>query len=161
MVDGAMQIGSRGGFGRLMSWPCEMPPGLHGVGSTLGDCLTDQGLLEQVRLRSASRRLEDTSALFAAAATGDEEAGATVDWAARTLNAVLRQIVLLLDPEVVVVGGGVGRALEASRRDAVTEGIGAPVRASVLRDEAVVAGGLLAAQEAIDEWLNGCITMTA
>lgn len=159
MVEGVMQIGSSGGFGRLMSWPCEVPAGLERVGSTLGDCLTDQGLLKQIRARTPSMRVDDTSALFAAAEAGDEGAAATVDWAARTFNRVLRQIVLLLDPEVVVVGGGVGRALEASRRDAVTDGIAASVRASVLGDEAVVAGGLLAAQEAIDAWLSGCISI--
>ena len=158
MVDGKTQIGSHGGFGRLMSWPCEMPPGMGALGSTLGDCLTDQGLLRQVESRSSSPA-NDTSALFAAAAAGDEHAAATVDWAARTFNGVLRQIVLLLDPEVVVIGGGVGRALEASRHDAVVDDVAVPVRASVLGDEAVVAGGLLAAQEAVDAWLNGCITI--
>ena len=158
MVDGTMQIGSHGRFGRLMSWPCDMPAGLEQVGSTLGDCLTDRGLLEQVRRRPSARQFDDTSALFAAAAAGEADATATVDWAARTFNRVLLQIVLLLDPEVVVVGGGVGRALEASRHGAVSEGIAAPVRASVLGDEAVVDGGLLAAQEAVDGWLNGCIS---
>ena len=159
-VDGTTQIGSHGGFGRLMSWPCEMPPGLGALGSTLGDCLTDQGLLRQVESRSSSSSsYDDTSALFAAAAAGDEHAAATVDWAARTFNGVLRQIVLLLDPEVVVIGGGVGRALEASRHGAVVDDVAVSVRASLLGDEAVVAGGLLAAQEAIDAWLNGCISI--
>ncbi len=100
----------------------------------------------------------DASALFAKAERGDEDARSRVDALADELVAGLLPMVIAMDPELLVIGGGVSRA---------GEGIAAPVRSrfreetpfapdvvcSSLGDEAVALGALRAALDAAEERL--------
>ncbi|HEY8583273.1 MAG TPA: ROK family protein, partial [Capillimicrobium sp.] len=53
--------------------------------------------------------------VFDAARAGDDRARALVDRAAHALAIAIANIALLLDPDVVVIGGGVGAALDDLR----------------------------------------------
>lgn len=157
VLHGELVTGAGGGLGRLMGWPCTAPRGMRSLGSTLGELLTAEGLLAQYRARRGVRRgLTDGAALLAVAQSGDQVAGRVLDWAGRELAATLRRIGWLLDPEVIVVGGGLGRALF----DAGLVPVGEPlvpagsvhVRTSVLGADAVMIGGLLAAGKHVPDW---------
>lgn len=158
VLHGEIQYGEHGGFGRLMGWPCELPERLRHLGSTLGECLTGDGLVAHLRARDPQTRITGAADVFELAAFGDPAAGDTVTWAATSLNRVLRQVALLLDPDHLVVGGVVGRALSQQRPGLVRERVDAVVTPSLLGDRAVAVGGLLTAQEQVDEWLRGCLS---
>jgi predicted NBD/HSP70 family sugar kinase len=89
--------------------------------------------------------------VFMAAARGDERAAAVVADEARLLARVLCTVVTIVDPELIVLGGGIGQA--PGFADAVTGELRslAPVmpevRVSALGTEAVVDGCLAAAAE--------------
>jgi predicted NBD/HSP70 family sugar kinase len=89
--------------------------------------------------------------VFMAAAKGDKRAAAVVADEARLLARVLCTVVTIVDPELIVLGGGIGQA--PGFADAVIGELRslAPVvpevRVSALGTEAVVDGGLAAAAE--------------
>jgi predicted NBD/HSP70 family sugar kinase len=89
--------------------------------------------------------------VFMAAAKGDRRATAVVADEARLLARVLCTVVTIVDPELIVLGGGIGQA--PGFADAVIGELRslAPVvpevRVSALGTEAVVDGGLAAAAE--------------
>ena len=89
--------------------------------------------------------------VFAAAAAGDDRAGAVVAEEALLIAKTICAVVTVVDPDLIVLGGGVGRApgfAEAVTRE--LEGI-APVmpaiRVSALGTDAVVDGCLAAGTE--------------
>src|SRR5205823_4868101 len=59
------------------------------------------------RYARSGRRLT-AAEIFAAAAAGEEEAGAAVDEHARAVARAICNVQNLLDPELVVLGGGIG-----------------------------------------------------
>lgn len=156
-VDGQLVSGVDGGLGRLMGWPCKAPRGVTG-GETLGELLTASGLLHQYRDRNGSRQVANGAELLLAASAGDRVASRVVRWAAGEFSATLRRIALLLNPELIVVGGGIGRGLfEGGYVDeaALTGMSGrSEVRVSRLGADAVVLGALEAARALIPAWLS-------
>ncbi|MDG4833263.1 ROK family protein [Solwaraspora sp. WMMD1047] len=104
--------------------------------------------------RAAAPPLE---AVAAAAAAGDQVAVQVIDAAARVLGDGLAAAANLLDPEVVVLGGGVlglgepfVTAVGAALRAAALPGVdGLPVRTARLGAAAVLAGAALLARRAV------------
>jgi glucokinase len=92
----------------------------------------------------------DSYALFDAAVRGDREAGELVADLGHCIGAAVANITCLLDPEMIVIGGGVSRRLEAilpSLRSAVKQYASpavreVPVAASLLLDRSGVMGAL-------------------
>lgn len=90
-------------------------PGAHGAAITLGSRPLARGVpaLESFASGGAIARLAgaaDARAAFFAAESGDERARAVVEEAVAALGGAVATIVNLLDPERVVLGGGIGSA---------------------------------------------------
>lgn len=103
-------------------------------------------------------------ALFSAAAAGDPDALARVDTYATEIVAGAIPFIIAIDPELVVVGGGVSGAGEAIvgpiRERILTETPFAPqVRASALRDEAVTLGAVRFALDAAEDQLFSTLSV--
>jgi predicted NBD/HSP70 family sugar kinase len=85
--------------------------------------------------------------VFAAAERGDARARALLDDQARALASAIRAVRALLDPEVVVLGGGIGCRPDVVER--VSGALGAPVEAARLGEEAGLHGALGEAQRSL------------
>lgn len=155
-LEGNLVAGAHGGLGRLMHWPCSPPRGGSELGSTLGQLITVDGLLRQYAWRNGPVSPEDGAALLEASRGGDRVAATVIRWAARELDDVLLRLSLAVDPDVIVLGGGLGRALHQAGLVPdldIPHGPAVPVRASVLGAESVVAGALLGAKEHVPAWV--------
>lgn len=157
-LGGRMLRGRGGRFGRLMAWSHSAPEGLGLAGSSLGALLTEAGLMAQYGARGGSADIRTGVELLNAAENEDAAALATVTWAATALADVIEKIRLLADPSLLVVGGGLGRALFTSELTRDLFGTESDqVRASSLGQEAVTLGGLLVAQSNVTPWILSCI----
>jgi predicted NBD/HSP70 family sugar kinase len=157
-IGGAPVSGARQRFGRIADWPVASQPGSGRplCGSTLGECLVAGGLVSQYQAAGGAPAVRDGAALAAAARVGDELAQAVFAWAAREIADLVVQLHLLCDPEAVVIGGGLARSY-----DLLEPAITAAARPrrlrvarSVLGDQAVIAGAVLAASSLADGWLT-------
>jgi len=96
--------------------------------------------------RQAGARFRSARSVFAAAADGDTRAREAVAAEAIVVARALAAIVVVVDPELIVLGGGIGRAPgfaeEVSARLAELSPIVPEVRPSALGDDAVVDGCL-------------------
>jgi predicted NBD/HSP70 family sugar kinase len=96
--------------------------------------------------REAGVRFRSARSVFAAAAAGDSRARGAVAAEAMVVARALAAIVVVVDPELIVLGGGIGRAPgfaeEVSTRLAEVSPIVPEVRPSALGDDAVVDGCL-------------------
>lgn len=97
----------------------------------------------------------DAAKVFEAAADGDAAAVAVVDDVARLFSAAVAPIVLALDPDALVIGGGVARAggllTEAIQRHLSGLTLHTPtVELSPLAQDAVIVGAILSALD--DVW---------
>jgi glucokinase len=102
----------------------------------------------------------DAAAVFSAAAAGDLRATRLIERMTDRLGALIAAAVQLLDPEVVVIGGGVSNAgdtLLAPLRSAVTRYAlgslrdGVRILGAALGERAGVVGAGLAAREALGD----------
>lgn len=157
-LDGRLVTGAHGGVGRLMAWPCSPPRGGGELGSSLGELLTAEGLVLQYRWRGGSRDVSGGADLLEAAARRDSVAATVVRWAGRQLTEVLQRLAMMLDPDVIVLGGGLGRGLHHA--GSLLEGMASPsglpleVRSSTLANDAVVTGALLTARARVPDWIE-------
>ena len=154
VVEGRLLHGARGGAGEIG----HLPLGRGGVACRCGvpDCVepdaSGSGLARQARELGLSP--PDAAAVFAAAEAGDARGQAAVETMADRLGAALGAAVSLIDPDVVVLGGGVAQAGEAlleplraavSRYTLATHRRGLRVVAAALGERAgVIGAGLLA-----------------
>ena len=97
--------------------------------------------------------------VFAADLAGDQAAGLVIDEFAARLGWVIGALVAVIDPELVVIGGGVSRSFErlrpgVERRLGEIVPVPPPVVASNLVPDAVVFGAIDAARELADTWLK-------
>jgi predicted NBD/HSP70 family sugar kinase len=114
-----------------------------------------RGVLESVAAASAVVRAARQAGMrgpvsarrvFEAAARGDERAAAVVAEEARLVASAICSIIAVVDPELIVLGGGIGQALRFA--EAVTQSLRAvtpvmpEVRVSALGTDAVVDGCL-------------------
>ncbi|MFC7403956.1 ROK family transcriptional regulator [Georgenia alba] len=140
LIDGKVHAGRTGGAGEIGSIPAlffDTPTVLLGDGASQLD-----------------PRIPE---VFATAAAGDRSARRRVEAFARHLALDVETLVHVIDPDVVVLGGGVSRAgealLDAVRRHVPTDDVAPPLALGELADAAVTLGGvrralLLAARSA-------------
>ncbi|GAA1669692.1 ROK family transcriptional regulator [Fodinicola feengrottensis] len=112
------------------------------------------------RGRRADRRAEETdaTAVFAAARAGDEAAAQAIDEVAARLARGLSALLLVLDPEMVVLGGGVSTAgpslLSAIERHIEPLALAKPLLTlSALGDEATALGAVRLALTDVEDRL--------
>ncbi|MEU5862317.1 ROK family transcriptional regulator [Nonomuraea sp. NPDC047529] len=97
--------------------------------------------------RAAGLELETAREVFAAAADGNEVARSVVEAEGRRIGGLLVAVAAVLDPEVIVLSGGVGRNLDllgasVERRIAELGPLRPRVVASVLGDSGVLLGAV-------------------
>ncbi|ANZ41589.1 transcriptional regulator [Lentzea guizhouensis] len=141
----------------------------RGFGGAAGEI----GALKAVRWLNAPQHLascagvpagakpgEAAAWVFRAAREGDSAAKTAVQRYIRDLAIGVAALVLTLDPQIVVYGGGFSRSadlvLEPLRRELAKHCLRVPeLRASTLRDEGVALGGLRVALDQVDDRLLG------
>jgi predicted NBD/HSP70 family sugar kinase len=154
VIDGRLHRGAHGAAGEISYLPIGAPAGVSSAE------VRKHGQLEVVTsaaavVRSARRHGLSGSLsarrVFAAATEGDERAIAVVAEEAELVARAIGSIVAVVDPELVVLGGGIGQA--PGFASAVAQGLEAlapfvpEIRVSALGDDAVVDGGLAAGME--------------
>ncbi|HEY2956314.1 MAG TPA: ROK family protein [Candidatus Eisenbacteria bacterium] len=112
VAEGRVLHGAFGGAGELGHLPLGSGryPCLCGIADCVEPEASASGLI--ARAREAGLEVGDAAAVFAAAARGDVRAVRLVDRMADRLGALLAVAVNLVNPEAVVVGGGVAQAGE-------------------------------------------------
>lgn len=146
VINGELYVGARGAAGEVSYVPTDSPPTddalAHGATETV---TAAPGVVRAAR--AAGLDLETAKAVFAVAADGDPAARSVVEAEGRRIGGLLVAVAAVLDPEVIVLSGGVGRNLHllgAAIKDRITE-LG-PLRpvvvASALGDSGVLLGAV-------------------
>lgn len=169
-VDGRIYRGRHGFAGEVGHTVVEGGDRLCGCGrhGHLETLTSGTGILrsaqERVAAGDGSGRLarelgteQGARAVFAAAKAGDETAQAVLDCAAGTLGRAIASVVTLLDPEVVVLAGGVAEASEGfwrRAREAFEAAVhptlvATPWRPAILGEKAGAIGACLVARSAL------------
>jgi glucokinase len=161
LIDGAVLTGARGAAGKLGHTPAVSPGiacwcGLSGCleAYTSGRALAELG--QQAAASGASPALAAALAargqvtakdVLAAARRGDPASAGIIDHAIELLSGAIRLLAMTLDPELVVLGGGVmSNSYFADRIVAAAGppgGPGAPVRPALLGARSVMYGAML------------------
>jgi predicted NBD/HSP70 family sugar kinase len=136
ILDGKLHRGAHGAAGEIAFLPL-------GDGA-LEAAVSSAAVVKAAREKGA--RLRSARTVFAAAAAGDRSAGEIVEAEVTTVARALMAIVAVVDPELIVLGGGIGRAPrfaeEVGRELAQLSPVVPEVRASALGEDAVVDGCL-------------------
>lgn len=164
VADGSVYSGAHAAAGRV-AWipvPLDLPQDGEASASLVGTMLTGDGLVDFYRSRGGDVDGAGALTVFEADAAGDPEAALAIDAFARRLGWLVGALVSVLDPEVVVIGGGISRAFDRLRGPLTAQlaeivASPPPVVASRLVPEAVVTGAIDAALELADAWLRGRI----
>ena len=137
VLDGELHRGAHGAAGEIAFLPLD------------DDSLESRGVAQppsSLRRARAGSLLRSARAVFAAAAAGDHSAQEVVAAEAAIVARALVAIVAVVDPELIVLGGGIGRAPgfaeEVHARLAELSPIVPEVRPSALGEDAVVDGCL-------------------
>lgn len=137
MLHGRPHLGVHGATGTMASGP--LPPGgassRHEATVTLEQLASGPGLL--ARYHAAHGSAADTHEVLAAAENGCSMAAHVVTTAATVLGAHIAQLVNVLDPAAVVLGGGLGLR-EGLYREAMVAGIRRHIWSPSLRNLPVV-----------------------
>jgi len=158
IAEATVQRGAHSAAGRV-GWIVPSDAGPSGPGaSTLSELLTADGLIEDYRRLGGRRTVGGAVDVFAADADGDPEATLAIDRFADRLGWLVATGVAFVDPQRVVVGGGISGSFSRladgiRRRLADTVALPPPVVGSELGADAVVIGAVAAAMRAADEWL--------
>jgi predicted NBD/HSP70 family sugar kinase len=136
ILDGRLHRGAHGAAGEIAFLP------LHD--GALEPAVSSDAVVRAAREKGA--RLRSARTVFAAAAAGDRRAGEIVAAEASIVARALMAIVAVVDPELIVLGGGIGRAPgfadEVADELARLSPVVPDVRASALGEDAVVDGCL-------------------
>lgn len=136
ILDGKLHRGAHGAAGEIAFLP-------HGS-EPLESAASAAAVVRAAR--EAGGRFRDARGVFAAAAAGDGAACNVVAVEAAVVAQALASIVAVVDPELIVLGGGIGRAPgfaeEVSSQLARISPVAPDVRPSALGDDAVVDGCL-------------------
>jgi predicted NBD/HSP70 family sugar kinase len=139
--DGAVHTGGRQAAGRI------------------GWILTADGLIADYRALGGTAPVASARDVFAADAVGDAAAAAGIDRFAARLAWAMATVIAVVDPEIVVFGGGISGSWRRLERP-VVDGVRGilpgtpPIVASTLGQEAVVTGAVEAAMDLGDAWLH-------
>jgi predicted NBD/HSP70 family sugar kinase len=158
ITDGAVHAGAHGAAGRA-TWIPLRPDDPGATGPLAGDLITGDGIVADYIRVGGQGQPDGARAVFAADAAGDTNARLAIDLFAARLGWLIGTAVAITDPEIVVIGGGVGRALGRLRGQVtsrVAEIIPAPppIVASTLGPGAVAAGAIDAALALADVLLH-------
>ncbi|MGH3587873.1 MAG: ROK family protein, partial [Pseudonocardia sp.] len=153
VINGSLYVGARGAAGEVSFLPAAegdaVPPDVRQRGMT--EAVTSAAGVTHAAVE-AGLELGSAKEVFAAAAGGDPRARAVVDAEGRRIGGLIAAVAAVLDPELVVLGGGVGRNVELLG-DAITARIAelGPLRpqivASALGDSGVLHGAVARALE--------------
>jgi predicted NBD/HSP70 family sugar kinase len=153
ILDGKLHRGAHGAAGEI----AYLPIGNDGIEPTEARRrgLLEAGASAAAVVREARRKglkgAVSARRVFAAAASGDERARGIVDEEAMLIAKAITAIIAVIDPEMVVLGGGIGRApgfAEAVARSLETVSPFVPeIRVSALGEDAVVDGSVAAGME--------------
>jgi predicted NBD/HSP70 family sugar kinase len=145
VLDGKLHRGAHGAAGEIAFLPL--------VDGGLESAVSSAAVVKAARERGA--RLRTARSVFAAAADGDGRAREIVAGEAAVVARALVAIVAVVDPELIVLGGGIGRAPGFADEVAAELGRLSPVvpevRTSALGDDAVVDGCLAVGGEELWE----------
>jgi predicted NBD/HSP70 family sugar kinase len=155
IIDGELYRGAHGAAGEVGY----LPLGEDGTGAAAGPDARRRGILEEAAsadavVRTAKRLGMEgaTSAkrVFAAARGGDELALAAVDAEAQRLALVVGTVAAIVDPEFVLLGGGVGSNIDLlrpplERRLGELTPLAPPVAEGELGQDAIVLGAVASA----------------
>jgi len=160
VVDGRLYRGARGAAGEVGFLPVGADD-TPGAPPPSDPGLSRRGMLEEATAADAvvrtaralgMRRVRSALAVFDAARRGDAIAMRAVELEGRRLALVVSSVAAILDPELVVLGGGIGRNLDLLR-EALTRRLHevTPLRPTVvvsrLGDDAVLRGAIATAVE--------------
>jgi predicted NBD/HSP70 family sugar kinase len=136
VLDGKLHRGAHGAAGEIAFLP-------H-ISGPLESAASAAAVVKAAR--QAGSRLRSARSIFAAAEAGDERAREVVASEAAVVAHALASIVAVVDPELIVLGGGIGRAPgfaeEVSSKLAQISPVVPDVRPSALGEDAVVDGCL-------------------
>jgi predicted NBD/HSP70 family sugar kinase len=157
--DGSVHAGAHAAAGRIARIPLPIDAADFDEGDTLGSHLTGDGVLAAYRRRGGRAAVGSANDVFVLDREGDADATAVIDEFASRLGWVIGALGVVLDPELVVIGGGISRSFErlrpaVERRLAQIVPVPPPVVASSLVPDAVVLGAIDAAHELADSWLR-------
>jgi predicted NBD/HSP70 family sugar kinase len=154
VLDGRLHRGAHGVAGEIAFMPISEGQGMDEEDARRRGMLEAAGSAPAVvraARRAGMRGAVSAQRVFEAAARGDERAAAVVAGEARLVAKAVSAVVTVVDPELVVLGGGIGQA--PGFADAVTAELRglAPalpeVRVSALGTDAVVDGCLASGTE--------------
>ena len=158
VVDGELVRGAHGGAGEIGYLPISHDPydERHRLHGGLEDEIGAAGIRSALAARrsrggGAEAGTEPSSAqeVFALAQGGDADAREVVDGVARRLGAAIASVIAVVDPELVVLGGGIGSnpSLLGPVRGTVAElvPLTARIETSRLGDQAALHGAVAAA----------------
>lgn len=145
ILDGKLHRGAHGAAGEIAFLP-------------LADGAMESAVSSAAVVRAARQkgtRLRSARSVFAAAAAGDVRARQVVLQEAATVARALAAIVAVVDPELIVLGGGIGRAPgfadDVARELARLSPVVPDVKASALGEDAVVDGCLAVGRDQLWE----------
>lgn len=149
ITDGAVHAGAHGAAGRA-TWVPLLPDVSDPASPVAGDMLTGDGIIADYVRAGGTPGPDGARGVFLADAAGDRAARKAIDLFASRLGWLVGSTIAILDPEVVVLGGGISRAYEQLREPLtrrIAEIIPAPppIVVSTLGPGAVVAGAIDAA----------------
>ena len=157
VIDGKLHLGARGAAGEVAYLPFvdETSSASNGHGSRWGsfeEVASAQGVIQDAVELGMSPRLS-ARRIFDAARRGDAAARGAVDREGERLALVIAAISALLDPDLVVLGGGIGSNLELLRAPLVQRlhqltPFRPRIVASELGEEAILLGAVASALEA-------------
>ena len=165
--DGTVHRGAHGAAGRV-GWitvdagpPAEGDPSGAVAGRSpapLATTLTADGLISEYERLGGQRRMDGARDVFVADAEGDRAATQAVDAFADRLGWLIGTTAAVIDPQRVVVGGGISGSFERLSprlvaRVAEIVALPPPIIASSLGADAVVTGAIVSATRLADTWL--------
>jgi len=159
ITGGAVHRGSHGAAGRVAWIPVRPGGSIDDSMVPLGTVMVADGIIADYRAAGGRGAMDGALGVFQADAAGDAAATVAIDRFASRLGWLLGTIIAVLDPEVVVIGGGVSRSfgrLAGPMTQRLNEivVVPPPVVPSTFGPEAVVAGALDAAMGLADAWLQ-------
>jgi predicted NBD/HSP70 family sugar kinase len=157
IIGGELVRGAHGAAGEIGYLPLSSDPfdERHRLHGGLEDEIGAAGIVAALARRRGAGATTPRSAqeVFALAAAGDADARRVIDDVARHLGSAIASVIAVIDPELIVLGGGIGsnRALLDPVRATVAELVSLPARieTSTLAEHAALHGAVaLALREA-------------
>jgi predicted NBD/HSP70 family sugar kinase len=154
IIDDELVRGAHGAAGEIAYLPLVGNPfdPRHRLHGGLEDEVGAAGILAALKERSPATRARSAQEVFELAGGGDADARSVVEHVASRLGAAIGTVCAILDPELVVLGGGIGsnplllRPVRGAAAALVP--ITARIEASRLRDRAALQGAIAVALNA-------------